>query len=438
MEALAHLFRPDSNDSRHNGPLFKWSHSERYFARKTSNNGGLLSVYETMHFKLLDRKSIQAKGISTFEWSPGSRDAKDSTDNIVAYFTPEEKNTAACLTIQEIPSRKILRQKPIFNSSNCRLFWQSNGDYLCAQVTRHSRTGRTEFTNFELCRIRGTNYPMEALEIREPVACFAWEPCGGYLFKGTGNRFCVIHGDGPSKTVSFYTMHRPGKNKLEANKLTLLFQLKKQNVNQIFWSPNGRHVVLHGNIQLLFVDVDKQEVLAGPEHPHCNKIEWSPSGQFIVTAEEFDTKHGSSIEKKFRFWSFQGKPLRDEKRSKFMSFSWRPRPPLTLVMKEVSQPGDKKPSMKDVMDKLHITRQEYIREDNQRERHEDQVKAEEKLQKRQAFAQLLAEADAEIRQGYKAHGLPHPLDTPDDCAINVVRMEEFIEEKKEPVRWSTR
>ena len=26
------------------------------------------------------------------------------------------------------------------------------------------------------------------------------------------------------------------------------------------------------------------------------------------------------------------------------------------------------------MDKLHITRQEYIREDNQRERHEDQVR----------------------------------------------------------------
>ena len=30
--------------------------------------------------------------------------------------------------------------------------------------------------------------------------------------------------------------------------------------------------------------------------------------------------------------------------------------------------------MQDVLDKLHITRQEYIREDNQRERHEDQVR----------------------------------------------------------------
>ena len=44
MEALAHLFRPDSNDSTHSGPMFKWSHSERYFARKTSNNGGLLRL----------------------------------------------------------------------------------------------------------------------------------------------------------------------------------------------------------------------------------------------------------------------------------------------------------------------------------------------------------------------------------------------------------
>ena len=44
MEALAHLFRPDSNDSGQNAPIFKWSHSERYFARKTSNNGGLLRL----------------------------------------------------------------------------------------------------------------------------------------------------------------------------------------------------------------------------------------------------------------------------------------------------------------------------------------------------------------------------------------------------------
>ena len=44
-------------------------------------------------------------------------EAKDNADNIVAYFTPEEKNVAACLTIQEIPSRKILRQKPVFNTS---------------------------------------------------------------------------------------------------------------------------------------------------------------------------------------------------------------------------------------------------------------------------------------------------------------------------------
>lgn len=279
---------------------------------------------------------------------------------------------------------------------------------------------------------------LKALEIREPVAHFAWEPHGGYLFKNTGNRFCVIHGDGPSKTVSFYTMHRAGKGKLESNKLTLIFQLPKQNVNKIYWSPNGRHCVLHGNIQLLFIDVDKHEVLASPEHPHCNKIEWCPSGHFIVTAEEFDTKHGSSIEKKFRFWSFQGKPLRDEKRAKFMSFSWRPRPPLTLVMNEVSKPGSTKPSMQDVMDNLHITRQAYIRENNQRERHEDQVRAQEKLEKRESFDEILAQADAEIRGLYEHHGLAFPLDTSADCETILVRMEEFIEEKKEPVRWSTR
>ena len=60
----------------------------------------------------------------------------------------------------------------------CRLYyWQSNGDYLCAQVTRHSRTGLTEFTNFELCRIRGTNYPMEVLGVETRVWFSTFRDC---------------------------------------------------------------------------------------------------------------------------------------------------------------------------------------------------------------------------------------------------------------------
>lgn len=444
MEAREDLFRPDSNDNSQNGPLFKWSHSERYFARKTLQNGGLLSVYETNEFKLLGRSSIKAKGISTFEWSPGAYNARDDQDNIVAYFTPEESNQAACLYIQEIPSRKILRSKPCFTVSNCQIFWQSNGDYLCAQVTRHSKTGKTEFTNFELCRLRGVNYPMEMLEIREPIAHFAWEPFGGYLFKNKGERFCIIHGDGPNKTVSFYTMAKTGKRS-GRKKLALLFQLHKQTVNKIYWSPNGRHVVLHGSIQLVFVDVDKNEVLASPEHPHCNKIEWDPSGRFIVTAEEFDTVHGSSIEKSFRFWSFQGKPLHDEKRSKFMSFSWRPRPSQNLVMKiqptkqEAKIPLEqRKPTMKDVIDNMSESRKRYIIQDNDVINTRVKAEALEKLKGREDFQKLLDEAELIMKQGYAQAGLPHPNDIPDDCQINIVCMEEFIDEKKEPVKWSTR
>ena len=57
-------------------PVFKWSHDDKYFARMSGD--GVLSIYETPSFGLLDKKSIKVSGMRDFSWSP--------TENILAYW----------------------------------------------------------------------------------------------------------------------------------------------------------------------------------------------------------------------------------------------------------------------------------------------------------------------------------------------------------------
>jgi uncharacterized protein with WD repeat len=46
-------------------------------------------------FGLLDKKSIKIPGIRDFSWSP--------TDNIIAFWVPEDKDVPARVTLMEIP-----------------------------------------------------------------------------------------------------------------------------------------------------------------------------------------------------------------------------------------------------------------------------------------------------------------------------------------------
>lgn len=47
-----------------------------------------------------------------FQWSP--------SNNYIAYWTPEDKDTPARVTIMEIPDRKEIRVKNLFNVSDVR------------------------------------------------------------------------------------------------------------------------------------------------------------------------------------------------------------------------------------------------------------------------------------------------------------------------------
>lgn len=67
----------------------------------------------------------------------------------------------------------------------------------------------------------------------DPVDAFEWEP--------NGSKFCVIHGETPRITASFYQLEER-----TLGKVTLLKSLEKRTCNTISWAPTGQFCVLAG------------------------------------------------------------------------------------------------------------------------------------------------------------------------------------------------
>ncbi|KAK2161522.1 hypothetical protein LSH36_115g06038 [Paralvinella palmiformis] len=164
-------------------PIFKWNHDGSYFARRTQDT---LSVYETPSFGLLDKKSIKIRGIKDFGWSP--------TDNIISYWTPEEQNTPARVTLIKIPHREQVCVKNLFTVAECKIHWQKCGDYLCVKVDRYKSKKEDKegpkyggiYHNFNIFRIREKQIPVDILEVKETFekkqANFLfWSPSGTFI-----------------------------------------------------------------------------------------------------------------------------------------------------------------------------------------------------------------------------------------------------------------
>ena len=155
-----------------NWPTFKWSHDDKYFARITQDT---LSIYETPSMGLLDKRSFKVPGIRNFSWSP--------TQNILAYWVAEDKDVPARVTLIEVPSRKEVRSKNLFNVSECRMHWQQAGDYLCVKVDRYTKsrkdrnpeTGEEKqiysghYCNFEIFLMKQKEIPVDSVEIKGKI-----------------------------------------------------------------------------------------------------------------------------------------------------------------------------------------------------------------------------------------------------------------------------
>lgn len=158
-------------------PAFKWSHDDKFIARLTKD---MISVYETPLMGLLDKKSIKIPNVAEFAWNP--------TKTQIAYWVPEQPpNVPATVAIVELPSRKIIREKHLYNVIDIKIHWHDHGDFLCVKVTRR-KTKKTTTTNFEIFRMKVKEIPIEVTELEANIIAFAWEP--------QGSRFAIIHAQG--------------------------------------------------------------------------------------------------------------------------------------------------------------------------------------------------------------------------------------------------
>ena len=310
--------RRDARPGATEWPYMRWSPDGAYFARCIENG---ISVFSTSTMKLVDGKPVAVRGIASFEWSP--------SDNYVAYWCPEDGDVPARVAIFDPINKKEIRSKNLVNVSAVKLFWQNKGDFLCAQVTRHTKTKKTTFTNFEVFRVRDSGCPNETLSMTETISCFAFEP--------NGYRFAIVHSEQPDggikgkMPVSLYTL---GAIKNGA-KLELLQTLDSRACQEVFWSPTGGILLLgsldysaHASVlppgstppfagsgAFEFYDVDQKQSLAHFDHYMCNDVKWDPSGRFVATIVNQpmfgEVAMRYTVENGYRLYSFQGQKLRD-------------------------------------------------------------------------------------------------------------------------------
>lgn len=320
--------------------IFRWSHDDKYVACMGDN---CIHIYETESFYLLDKKSIKIDGIRGFNWSP--------TDNIIAYWVAEQTDVPARVTLMEIPKRREIRTKNLFNVADCKIHWQKSGDYLCVKVDRFSKSKKDKkdldmkflgmFYNFEIFHMREKDIPVDSVEIKDTILAFAWEPIG--------DKFAIIHGESSSCNVSFY----------EAKKgLALVKKMEKKTCTHLFWSPRGQFIVLAncsmGSFE--FVDTSDFVIMNSGDHYRAFQVDWDPTGRFVSTGiSAFKIKDDQG----YYIWSFQGKILRRLNLKNFLQLFWRPRP--NTLLSEVQQKDIKKNLKKyysqfENKDRLRMTR----------------------------------------------------------------------------------
>jgi len=330
-------------------PVFKWSNDDKFFARMTQD--GSLSIYETPSFGLLDKKSIKVEGLKGFSWSP--------KDNIIAYWVSEDKDVPARVVLLEIPSRKELRVKNLFNVADCKMHWQKSGDYLCVKVDRYKKILENKdikyagmYHNFEIFHMNEKQIPVDTVKIEETVHAFSWEP--------VGSKFAVIHGESSVLNVSFYGLKK-------GTEPEILKKYERKTANHIFWAPTGQFVVLAGlrsmNGVLEFVDTSDFTSMGTGEHFMCTDVEWDPTGRYIITGVSW---WGHKVDNAYWMWNFQGKILKRSNVDRFCQLVWRPRP-ASLLSKE---------QMKDVKKNL--------------KKYSDQFNAKDKMRQSKASKELIA------------------------------------------------
>lgn len=354
-------------------PAFKWSADAKYVARMTP--GQSISVYELPRMNLLDKTSIKIEGIMDFEWSPSNpqRDGIRTYEQLLCYWTPELGSNPAKVALMSVPSKEIVRTRNLFNVSDAKLHWQSDSQFVCVKVDRHSKSKKSLATNLEIFRVREKGVPVEVIDtIKDTVINFAWEPKGDRFVLITAGEVPQGAAVPPKTAVAFFCPEKSKNQNIPGN-FRHLRTIEKKNNNAIHWSPNGRFVVVatvlsQQSFDLDFYDLDFEgekdekdkdltanlQLMASVDHYGVTDIDWDPSGRYVATSasvwkhrvsplspehqtrqiQECMTTNTSQMENGYHLYDFRGQLLREDAIDQFKQFTWRPRPERLLTKEE--------------------------------------------------------------------------------------------------------
>lgn len=283
-------------------PAFKWSADDKYVARMLE--GQSISVYELPKMNLLDKTTIKIEGIRDFEWAPATpqRDGVKGYEQLLCFWTPEIGSNPAKVGLMNIPAKEIVRTRNLFNVTDAKLHWQSQGAYVCVKVDRHSKSKKSLATNLEIFRVKEKGVPVEVVDsIKDTVINFAWEPKGDRFVLITTAEVVAATAVPPKSAVSFFC---PEKIKgAGVGNFKLIRTIEKKNSNAIYWSPKGRFVVVatvhsQQSFDLDFWDLDFEgekpesdkdltanlQLMNTADHYGVTDIDWDPTGRYVATS----------------------------------------------------------------------------------------------------------------------------------------------------------
>jgi translation initiation factor 3 subunit B len=284
-------------------PAFKWSADEKYVARMKP--GESISIYELPRMNLLDKTSIKIEAVQDFEWSPATvlrEGIKTAEEQLLCYWTPEIGSKPASVGLMTIPSKDIVRTRNLFNVTDAKLHWQSQGAFVCVKVDRHSKSKKSMATNLEIFRVKEKGVPVEVVDsLKDTVINFAWEPSGDRFVLVTAGEAVAGSNVAPKTAVSFFCPEKlkgGGKGNFK-----LIRTVDKKNSNGIYWSPKGRFVVIATVAMQSFFDLefwdldyegDKPEseshlsanlmLMNNSEHYGVTDVDWDPTGRYVTTS----------------------------------------------------------------------------------------------------------------------------------------------------------
>ncbi|KAK1442729.1 eukaryotic translation initiation factor 3 subunit B [Babesia gibsoni] len=340
-EMLASFPTPALSPTDKEFPHFLWNHNGKYIARlNQTDEGNEILVYTLPEMVLLsdaDGKPAPLKyGAERFDWSP--------TDDILSIVIPGTADTPARLMLIEIPTRRELSARNVYNVVASAMHWHPRGDCLCLRTTICKKTGkkgRKQFSQLEIFRLRERNVPVDTIKIEDAlVRKLHWE-------EGGSKRFAlpVRNEETGAGSIRFYRVLEEGA----ARDTVLVTTLDTQpQFNHMQWSPCGNYFVvacLGSEGTLLFCtlnDNDKVEVLFKDEHFMMNSMKWSSCGRYLATCVNvpMPTYNGPASSDTFRYsaeagfciWTFQGRRLYLTRKENFYSFEFRPTP-MSLIDK---------------------------------------------------------------------------------------------------------